>query len=134
MRATSSFEYCLVRVVPRVERGERINAGVILYCRAREFLAAAIELDEQRLLALDPHIDTDEVRAHLEALCRVCAGDPAAGPIARLPDQSERFRWLVAPRSAVLQCSEVHLGLCEDPAIALARLVEKVVRRPIDPA
>jgi Protein of unknown function (DUF3037) len=121
------FEYAIVRVVPRVEREEFINAGVILYCRSRSFLAAEIALDRDRLRALDPSLDLDDVERALALIPRICAGDPGAGPIAAL-DQAERFRWLSAPRSTVTQVSPVHAGLCDDPAETLAQLMAKVVR------
>jgi Protein of unknown function (DUF3037) len=120
------FSYAIVRVVPRVERGERLNAGVVLFCRAKKFLAARVALDEARLAAIAPEVEPDEVRAHLEAIVRIADGDPAAGPIARL-DQSERFGWLVAPSSTMIQPSEVHVGLCDDPAAALEHLFERLV-------
>ena len=122
----SPFQYGIVRVVPRVERGECVNAGVVLFCRPRRFLAARIALDEERLLALAPDVDLDAVRGHLDALARIAAGDPAAGPIAALPP-SERFHWLVAPSSTVIQCSPVHTGLSDDPAGELERLVARLV-------
>ena len=120
------FQYAIVRVVPRVERGEFVNAGVVLFCRTRDYLAARIALDEERLAALFPTPDVAEIRSHLDALVRVAAGDPAGGPLAKL-EQSERFHWLVAPSSTVIQASPVHTGLCEDPEETLARLVEKLV-------
>jgi len=125
----SSFDYAIVRVVPRVDREEFLNAGVILYCRARDFLAARVEVDAARLAALAPHADVPAVLAHLDSLSRVAAGDSNAGPIAKLPP-AERFHWIVAPRSAVLQVSPVHAGLCIDPAEALERLVDQMVRTP----
>ncbi len=128
MPAPSSFDYAIVRVLPRVERGEFINAGVILFCLTHRFLAARVELDERRLLALEPEVDVALVRAHLEAIPRICAGGKAAGPIGQLP-QKERWHWLVAPRSTILQTSPVHSGLCEDPAKALEHLMDRMVRR-----
>jgi hypothetical protein len=125
--AASAFQYAIVRVVPRVERGECVNAGVVLFCRPRRFLAARVELDERRLLALAPDVDLDAVRGHLDALCRVAAGDEAAGAIAALP-ASERFHWLVAPSSTIIQSSPVHTGLTDDPAGELERLVAQLVR------
>ena len=119
MPEARTFEYAVLRVVPRVERGEFINAGVILYCRTLNWLEAAVRLDEARLAALSPGADTATIAAHLESIARICRGGPEAGPIGALP-QPERFRWLVAPRSTVIQVSEVHEGLCEDPAAALA--------------
>jgi hypothetical protein len=126
--APSSFDYAIVRVLPRVERGEFINAGVILFCLTHRFLSARVELDEQRLLALEPEVDVALVRAHLEAIPRICAGGRAAGPIGQLP-QKERWHWLVAPRSTILQTSPVHSGLCEDPVKALDHLMDRMVRR-----
>lgn len=122
-----SFDYAVVRVVPRVERGEFVNAGVILFCRDRKYLAARIELDPRRLAALDPSLDPDEVARYLEPIPRICAGGPDAGPIGRL-SLRERFDWLVAPRSTVVQTSPVHSGLLEDPDVALERLVDSMVR------
>jgi len=123
----SPFQYALVRVVPRVERGECVNAGVVLFCRARRFLAAGIALDERRLRALAPDADLGAVREHLRAFERIAAGDPDAGPMAHLP-ASERFHWLVAPSSTMLQCSPVHTGLTDDPAGELEHLVARLVR------
>jgi hypothetical protein len=123
------FEYAILRVVPRVEREEFINAGVILYCRSRGFLAAAIALDRDRLRALDPDpsLDLEALERALAMVPRICAGDPGAGPIAAL-DQAERFRWLSATRSTVTQSSPVHAGLCDDPAETLQLLMARVVQ------
>jgi hypothetical protein len=125
----SPFEYALLRVVPRVERGEFVNGGVVLYCQEKRFLEAAVDLDPERLRALDPRLDPVTVRAHLEAARRVCAGGPGAGPIGLLPPV-ERFGWLVAPRSTVVQPGPVHTGLAEDPREALNHLLETMVRAP----
>jgi hypothetical protein len=125
--APSSFDYAIVRVVPRVERGEFINAGVILFCLTHRFLSAKVELDERRLLALAPEVDLPLVRGHLEAIPRICAGGRAAGPIGQLP-QKERWHWLVAPRSTILQTSPVHSGVCGDPMQALEHLMGTMVR------
>lgn len=122
----SAFAYAIVRVVPRVERGERFNVGVVLYSRQHDFLGALVALDEVRLAALAPDVSASDVRSHLEAIVRVAAGDAHAGPIAALP-QSERFGWLVAPSSTIIQTSEVHTGLCGDPAQMLERLFAKLV-------
>ena len=125
----SPFEYALLRVVPRVERGEFVNAGVVLYCQEKRFLEAAIDLDPERLRALDPRLDPETVRAHLEAAHRVCAGGPEAGPIGLLPPV-QRFGWLVAPRSTVVQPGPVHTGLAEDPGEALDHLLASMVSPP----
>jgi hypothetical protein len=127
--ALSSFDYALVRVVPRVEREEFINAGVILYCLTRRFLAARVALDPRRLAALSPGADVELVKSHLESIPRVCAGGRDAGPIGQLP-QKERFHWLVAPRSTILQTSAVHSGLCADPEVALEGLLRRMVLEP----
>ena len=129
MPAHSSFDYAIVRVVPRVEREEFINAGVILYCLTHRFLDARVELDERRLLALAPDADVELLRSHLASIPRLCAGGKAAGPIGQLP-QKERFHWLVAPRSTMIQTGPVHSGLCEEPAKALEHLMQRMVRRP----
>jgi hypothetical protein len=120
------FSYAVIRVVPRVERGERLNAGVVLHSRQHRFLAARMGLDEARLRALAPDLDPASVRAHLEAIERIAAGDPAAGPIAAL-DPSERFGWIVAPSSTMVQPSRVHTGLTDDPAGMLERLYNELV-------
>ncbi|MER5515482.1 MULTISPECIES: DUF3037 domain-containing protein [unclassified Streptomyces] len=121
------FEYVLLRVVPRVERGECINAGVIVYCRAKAYVGARTHLDEARLLALDPDADVAGVRAALGAVEGVCAGGEAAGQAAG-DDPGRRFRWLVAPRSTVVQPGPVHTGLTLDPAAETERLLELLVR------
>ena len=125
----SPFEYALLRVVPRVERGEFVNAGVVLYSQEKRFLGAAIDLEPERLRVLDPRLDPETVRAHLEAARRVCAGGPGAGPIGLLPPV-QRFGWLVAPRSTVVQPGPVHTGLAEDPQQALDHLLRTMVRAP----
>jgi hypothetical protein len=126
MPAPSAFEYAIVRVVPRVERGECINVGVVLFARTRRFLAARIELDRRRLAAFSPALDLEAVAEQLALIDVVCAGGPTAGPIGELP-QAERFRWLVAPRSTIVQPSPVHCGLTFDPAATLARLAVALV-------
>lgn len=126
MRGRSSFEYAVIRVVPQVERGEFINAGIVLYCRARSFLEARISLDETRLRALAPGADPAEIMSYLEAMRRICHGGPGSGPIGQLT-QRERFHWLVAPRSTVIQTSPAHAGLCHDPAAMLDHLMATVV-------
>ncbi len=128
MPEASSFEYAVLRVVPRVERGEFLNVGVVLFCKGRGFLEAAIEFDAARLAALEPGTDAALVRSHLDALARVCRGGEDGGPIGRLT-QAERFRWLTAPRSTILQCSEVHEGVCESPAEALEHAMRTHVHR-----
>ena len=127
MHEPRSFEYAIVRVVPRVERGECLNAGVILWCRSLAWLRAAIELDHDRLLAFAPDADVETIEAHLESFVRVASGGDEAGPIGRL-EPGERFRWLVSPRSTVIQVSDVHEGLCGDPTEALEHLVQTLVR------
>ena len=121
------YEYALIRAVPRVERGEQINVGMILYCQRLDFLAARAALDVERLRALDAGVDVDGVRAALGAWVTTCAGG-AAGGAARDMRQGERFRWLTAPRSTILQASAVHTGLTEAPAAELDRLVDLLVR------
>ncbi|MEO8228854.1 MAG: DUF3037 domain-containing protein [Chloroflexota bacterium] len=123
----SPFEYAIVRVIPRVERGESMNAGIVLHSRPRRFLDARVELDEAVLAALAPGCDPAEVRAHLAAIPRIAAGDPEAGPIARL-SRPERFHWLVAPSSTMVQPSPVHTGMTDDPAATLDHLFEALVR------
>jgi Protein of unknown function (DUF3037) len=123
------FDYAVIRVVPRVERGEFVNAGVIVSCAAQNYLKARVELDERRLAALDPAFDPSSVREHLAAIPRICEGGPQAGPIGLLPPRA-RFHWLVAPRSTVIQTSPVHTGLCADGERMLERLFEQMVRPP----
>ena len=128
-RPPAAFEYAVIRVVPRVDRGEFVNVGVVLFCRERRFLGARVALDPSRLAALRalaPGFALAALKAELDAIPRVCAGDSEAGPIARLT-QAERFHWLVAPASAVVQASPVHAGICRDPAIALDRLLAAAV-------
>lgn len=124
--APTSFDYAIIRVVPRVERGELINAGVIVSCATERYLAARIALDAARLHALSPATDAAEVEAALALIPLIAAGDPRGGPIAALP-RGERFHWLVAPRSAIIQTSPVHTGLCGAPAAALDQLVARLV-------
>lgn len=126
----SLFEYALFRVVPRVERGEFINAGVVLYCQDAKFLDARVHLDPERLKALDPNLDPETVLAHLEVASRVCAGGPEAGAVGLLPPV-QRFGWLVAPRSTVVQPSPVHTGFTEDPEEAIEHLLQVMVRAPV---
>ncbi|MER6383694.1 DUF3037 domain-containing protein [Streptomyces sp. NPDC001250] len=121
------FEYALLRVVPRVERGECINAGVVVYCRAQAYVGARTHLDEARLLALDPEADVAGVRAALGAVERHCAGGEEAGQAAR-DDAGRRYRWVIAPRSTVVQPGPVHTGLTTDPAAETERLLDLLVR------
>ncbi len=122
-----SYDYAIIRVVPRVEREEFLNVGVILSCPAKEFLEARIELDEQRLTALDSTLDLESIRSHLAVIPAICAGGEQAGPIGQL-SQRERFHWLIAPRSTVIQTSAAHSGSCTDPTAALEHLIETMVR------
>ncbi|WP_333776110.1 DUF3037 domain-containing protein [Streptomyces sp. IBSBF 3136] len=121
------FEYALLRIVPRVERGECVNAGVLLYCRAQAYVGARTHLDEARLLALDPGVDVAGVRAALGAVERVCAGGEGAGQAAG-DDAGRRFRWLIAPRSTIVQPGPVHTGLTADPVAETERLLDLLVR------
>ena len=123
--STSTFDYALIRLVPNVDRGEFINVGVILFCRTQGFLAARIELDRERVAALAPHFNLACAEKHLELFPRIAAG--GEGPIGQL-DQAERFHWLTHPRSTSIQISEIHTGLCDDPASVLEHLVEMRVR------
>jgi hypothetical protein len=123
------FDYAVVRVVPRVERGEFVNAGVIVSCPSKGYLKARVELDAARLAALDPEVDRETVERHLAAIPLVCEGGPQAGPIGLLP-QRARFHWLVAPRSTIIQTSPVHTGFCEDGDQILERLFRTMVERP----
>jgi hypothetical protein len=122
----SEFQYAILRVVPRLERGEQINAGVVLFARRAGFLQALVRLDVARLAALAPEVDAAPLARQLDAIARVADGDPDAGPVAALP-QSERFAWIVAPSSTAIQASAVHVGLCGDPAKTLSRLFEELV-------
>ena len=126
MPTSASFDYATLRVVPRVERQEFVNIGVIVLCREQKFLAAKVHLDEPRLRALYPAIDLEAIRLHADAVVRIAEGDLAAGPIARL-SQSERFHWLTSPRSTILQPSPVHTGLCNDTSELITRLHTQLV-------
>jgi hypothetical protein len=125
--AEPAFSYAVLRLVPRVERGESINVGVLLFCRPRQYLGVRTGLDEPRARALWPELDLEVVRAHLEAIERIARGDPAAGPMAQL-DSTARFHWLTAPSSTVIQPSDVHAGICSDPEAELAKLYDELVR------
>jgi hypothetical protein len=122
----ATYDYAVLRVVPRVERGEFLNAGVILFCRIKRFLAARIALDQERLAALAPSgFDVEAASTALETIPAICAGE---GPIGALP-QAERFHWIVAPHSTIIQASPVHCGRCTDPAVALEHLLDVMVKR-----
>jgi hypothetical protein len=130
----SCYDYAILRVVPRVEREEFVNAGVLLFCLERDFLGARVALDRARVTALQPEADLALIEEHLAAIPRICAGGPDSGPIGRL-SRRERFHWLVAPRSTMLQVSPVHTGLCDDPARALDDVFERMVApSPAEPA
>jgi hypothetical protein len=121
-----AFQYAIWRVVPSVERGESLNVGVVVFCRRRQFLAARTLVDDDRLRALAPDADVAALRAHLDGMVRVAAGDPAGGAVAQL-DQSERFGWLTAASSTIVQPSPIHTGLCDDPQAVLDRLFSRLV-------
>ena len=125
----SPFDYSVIRVVPRVEREEFVNAGVIVFARTLDYLGCACDLDEDRLRALDPASDISAIRRHLAAVEAICTGDRAAGTIAQLP-RPERFHWLTTPRSTLIQPSPVHAGMTDDPAATLRELVARLVTRP----
>src|SRR5262245_15015195 len=122
-----TYDYAIIRVVPKVEREEFVNVGVIVSCPARGFLEARIALDEQRLMALDATLDIDFLRTHLAVIPAICIGGKQAGPIGQL-SQRERFRWLSATRSTIIQISPVHTGLCKNPADTLEHLLDTIVR------
>ena len=120
------FEYAVIRIVPKVERGEFLNAGVIVFCKRLKYLAMRFQIDAQRLQAFSPGIDVEEIAQYLTAWDVICKGSPAAGAFAQR-DAAERFRWLTAAKSTILQCSKVHPGLCVDPALVLDDLFGKYV-------
>jgi hypothetical protein len=128
MRALRTYDYAVVRVVPRVERGEFVNAGIILSCDVERILLASIDLDEKALLAIDARVDLDLVRSVLKSISAICAGGEAAGDLGRMSAR-ERFHWLVAPRSTIVQASPVHTGQSSDPAAALEHMMRTMVRR-----
>jgi hypothetical protein len=128
VRALHTYDYAIVRVVPRVERGEFVNAGIILSCDIERILEARIELDEKALLGLDADVDLDMVRSILATIPAICGGGSGAGPIGRLSAR-ERFHWLVAPKSTIVQTSPVHTGQCPDPREALEHLMDRMIRR-----
>jgi hypothetical protein len=125
-----SYDYAIVRVVPKVDREEFMNVGVIVSCPARNFLAARIELDERRLTALDASLDIETTGTHLASIPAICAGGDQAGPIGQLT-QRQRFDWLIAPRSTIIQTSPAHTGTCADPSAALEHLLDLMVRAPM---
>ncbi len=122
----SPYDFAIIRIVPRVDRQEFINAGVVVFCPTRKYLKAKVLVDEPRLRALWPNLDVPLIRQHLEPFPDVCAGDPGAGPIAAKPLR-ERFHWVVAPRSTMIQISPVHTGLCESPDAVLDELFTSLV-------
>lgn len=130
MPADVTYDYSIIRIVPRVDRGEQINVGVILSVADSEFLEARVELDEPLVRSLDPAVDIAAVRAQLDLILAICRGGPEAGAIGTLPARG-RFRWLVSPRSTMVQPSPVHTGRTSDPAACLERLMDRVVRRPV---
>ena len=125
----ATYDYAVIRVVPRVDRAEFVNVGVIVSCQRSDLLEARIEVNEQRLLALDPGLDLRAVRKHLAAIPAICAGGETAGPIGRL-SRRERFDWLTAPRSTMIQTSPVHSGRCRDPGEVIEHLLATMVRLP----
>ena len=129
MRDLVTYDYAIVRVVPKVERAEFVNVGVIISCPQRDVLLARIEVDERRLMSLDPTLDLESVQTHLAAIPTICAGGEKAGPIGRL-SQRERFYWLVAPRSTIIQTSPTHTGSACDLDAVVERLLQTMVRQP----
>ncbi len=127
MPTRASYDYAIIRVVPRVEREEFMNVGVILFCRTLRFLDARIELNHARLTAFAPDIDPNEVQQHLDLIPLICKSKLKKDEIGQW-NQAQRFHWLTAPRSAIIQASAVHSGWCEEPSVALERLVERMVR------
>ena len=126
MQDKQLFEYAVIRVVPRVEREEFLNVGIILYCRSKKFLACRYSLDQSKLQVLCPSMDCGDVESHLRSFERICKGDKGAGPISSL-DIASRFRWLTATRSTIVQTSKVHPGFCDDPKDKLQKLFEQLV-------
>lgn len=127
MPAPYPYDYAVIRVVPRVERGEFLNVGVIVSCPAKGYLEARIELDEDRLKVVDATVELDTLQSHLAAISEICVGGREAGPIGQLPTR-ERFHWLVAPRSTIIQTSPVHTGVCENPERVMEQLLDTFVR------
>jgi len=131
MYEVSPYDYAIIRIVPYVERGECMNVGVILFCPTRRFLDALIHLDRQRLTAFAPQIDHDILSSHLDAIPLICRGGTEAGGFSHM-SQSERFQWLVSPRSTIIQTSPIHPGLCTDPQVTLEHLLKAMVLLPQD--
>jgi hypothetical protein len=129
VRPADTYDYAVIRVVPRVEREEFVNVGILLSCEASSYLEARIELDEGRVAALDPTLDLESLRRHLDTIPAICRGGPGTGPIGLLP-QRARFHWLTAKRSSIIQTSPVHMGKCADMAATMEHLLERMVRRP----
>jgi hypothetical protein len=129
VRPADTYDYAVIRVVPRVEREEFVNVGILLSCEASGYLEARIELDEARIVALDPTLDLESLRRHLDTIPAICRGGPGTGPIGLLP-QRARFHWLTAKRSSIIQTSPVHMGKCADMAATMEHLLERMVRRP----
>ncbi len=127
MRAHDTYDYAVIRVVPRVEREEFVNVGIILSCEANSYLEARIELDAARVRALDPAIDIDALRRHLDTLPAICKGGAGSGPIGQLPLRA-RFHWLTAKRSSIIQTSPVHMGKCANMAATMEHLLDRMVR------
>jgi len=126
MHAPNSYDYALIRLVPSVERGECLNIGVILFCRTLDFLGVRIYLNAARALALSPALDLTAIQRQLDSILLICEGGPEAGPLGKM-SQSERFHWLVSPRSTIIQISPVHEGVCDDPEAALEHLLKMMV-------
>ena len=128
MHALSSYDYAIIRVVPNVERGECINVGALLFSRTQRFLRVRIHLDQARVLALAPDLDLVAIQQELDDIVLICEGGPEAGPLGQM-SQSERFHWLVSPRSTIIQTSQVHTGLCTDLEATLEHLLKTMVYR-----
>ncbi len=129
MPEPSTYDYAVIRVVPRVEREEFVNVGVVVSCPVLDFLDAAVEVDPTRIAALDPTLDIDMLRRQLASIPRICRGGADSGPIGQLSPR-ERFRWMTAPRSTIIQFSPAHTGFCEDPHALIERLMDQLVRLP----
>ena len=129
MRPADTYDYAVIRVVPRVEREEFVNVGILLSCEASGYLEARIELDDARVASLDPTLDLESLHRHLDTIPAICRGGPGTGPIGLLP-QRARFHWLTAKRSSIIQTSPVHMGKCADMAATMEHLLERMVRQP----